>query len=139
MSYWRLHYHIVWATYTRLPLITPPREGVIRQTLFAKGRELGPIVHAVGGMEDHLHAVVSITPTLSVAECVKQLKGASARAANIRSGEPRFRWQEGYGALTVGGRSLASVVEYVSKQAQHHGRGTMTQAYERIDEGGNGW
>ena len=139
MSYWRLHYHLVWATYTRLPLVTPPRKEIICQTVFAKARDLGLTVHAVDGMEDHLHLVTSIPPTLSVAQCVKQLKGASARAVNINSGEARFHWQEGYGALTIGGRSLASVIEYVSKQAEHHGRGTTTQAYERIDERKGGW
>jgi REP element-mobilizing transposase RayT len=137
MSYWRLHYHLVWATYTRLPLITPPRERIICQTIFAKARDLGLIVHAIG-MEDHLHVVVSIPPTLSLAQCVKQLKGASARAVNINSTEASFHWQEGYGALTIGGRSLTSVIEYVSRQAEHHGRGTTTQAYERINENRDG-
>ena len=135
MPYWRLHYHLVWSTAARQPLITPAREAIIHQTMYAKARELGVTIHAVGGVEDHVHAVVSMPPTLNVSECVKRFKGASARAVNIDDASGSlFRWQEGYGALTVGGRSLASVVDYVSNQKAHHSRGTLLAPYERSGE-----
>lgn len=67
MPYWRLHYHLVWGTSRRLPLITQPLEAIISQIVFAKARELRLILHAVGGVEDHLYVVASIPPTLNVA------------------------------------------------------------------------
>ncbi len=50
------------------------------RVLYNKGKELGLIIHAAGNVEDHVHVVVSIPPKLSVADCVRHLKGASAYA-----------------------------------------------------------
>ena len=83
MPCWRLHYHLVWATWERAPLITANVERVVHQIIFAKARELGLVLHAVGGVSDHVHVVVSIPPTRCVAEIVKQLKGASSRAVHL--------------------------------------------------------
>ena len=137
MPYWRLHYHLVWGTRERVPLITPNVELVIHQTVFAKARELGLVLHAVDGVSDHVHVVVSIPPTRCVAEIVKQVKGASSRAVHLStSAGPEFRWQEGYGALTIGGASLARVIEYVRLQKEHHASGTTIAVYEKAEEPG---
>jgi putative transposase len=126
---------LVWATSDRAPLITPNVELVVYQTVFAKARELGLVLHAVGGVSDHVHVVASIPPTRCVAEIVKQLKGASSRAVHLSaSAGLDFRWQEGCGALTVGGASLARVIEYVRQQPQHHASGTIIAVYEKVGE-----
>lgn len=139
MAYWRLHYHLVWTCYEREPLIDAPREHVMRRTVYGKAKELGFIVHAIGGTADHLHVVASIPPKLSVAECVGQLKGGSAHAVNLEGPDGNsFRWQAGYGALSVGSQSLAVVVAYVLKQAEHHRAGSTIAVYERIAERDDG-
>ena len=131
MSYWRLHYHLVWSTVQRLPLITPERERIIFRSVYSKARDLGTTLHAVGGIEDHLHLVVSVPPTLAISQCVKHWKGASARAVNRSGGAgERFQWQRGYGALTVGGRCLSTVIDYVNLQKQHHKTGKLFSVYE---------
>lgn len=133
MPYWRLHYHLVWSTAERQPLITPERERILCQTVYAKARELRTTLHAIGGIEDHLHLVVSVPPTLSISECVKHWKGATARAVNrSEAAGSGFQWQGGYGALTIGGRSLASVIDYVTHQRQHHQTGEVLEIYEQI-------
>jgi putative transposase len=135
MPYCRLHYHLVWATKSRLPLINPQREVVIQQTIAAKTRELRTWLHAVGGIEDHVHAVLSIPPALSVSECIKHLKGATSRAVNRREAHGKvFQWQEGHGAVTVGERSLGEVIDYVRRQREHHRTGTTVERYECSEE-----
>src|SRR5438093_614410 len=117
MPYWQLYYHLVWATFERQPLIDAEREAIVRTTLYSKAKSLRVVLHAVGNVADHIHLVASIPPVLSVATCVRHLKGASSRAVNVRTGTPQvFRWQEGYGALSKGERSLATVVAYVRNQ-----------------------
>jgi putative transposase len=72
-------------------------------------------IHAAGNIEDHAHVVLSIPPVLAVAECVRQLKGASSFAINHMDGsDGQFKWQGGYGALSVGERSLETVMEYAA-------------------------
>ena len=94
------------------------------------------MLHAVGGIEDHLHVVVSIPPALAVATCVKHFKGTSARHVNQASrvaGE--FGWQAQYGVLTVTERVLPRVADYVVHQREHHRNNTLIAWYERTAEG----
>jgi putative transposase len=135
MTYWHLHYHLIWGTQEREPSITPECEKMFYGVLYNKGKELGLKIHAAGNIEDHVHIVISIPPKLSVADCVRHLKGASAFAINHMSGsDGKFKWQEGYGALTIGESSLETVMEYAAKQKEHHSRNNLIAAFERIEE-----
>ncbi|HSN75172.1 MAG TPA: IS200/IS605 family transposase, partial [Anaerolineae bacterium] len=77
MPYYELYYHLVWATKDREPLIVPDLEADLHQYLRGKAISLGVIVHAVGGIEEHVHIAASIPPRLAVATVIGQLKGAS--------------------------------------------------------------
>ena len=135
MPYWKLYYHLIWATFERHPLITAEREAIIRSVLYTDADDLKVVLHAVGNVADHVHVVASIPPALSVAACVKQLKGATSRAVNVHAGGGQvFRWQEGYGALSLGERSLATVVAYARDQPRHHHERTTIPLYETTNE-----
>jgi putative transposase len=139
MAYWRLHYHLVWATHRRAPMIDAASEIVVRRTLYGKAKELGLLIHGLGNVADHIHVVVSIPPKIPIAECVRQLKGASSHAVNMVPGASSpFRWQDGYGALSIGERSLASVVAYAANQKDHHQQRTTIAIYERYTEEDDG-
>lgn len=135
MTYWRLHYHLIWSTYDREPTLTGELEKMFYGVLHKKGEELGLKIHAAGNVDDHAHVVASIPPKLAVADCVRHLKGASAFAINHMPGsDGQFKWQGGYGALTVGERSLETVMEYATRQKQHHRENRLIEVYERMDE-----
>ena len=135
MTYWRLHYHIIWSTMDRQPLLTPEIEKMFYSVIYGKAEELDLKIHAAGNVEDHAHVVLSIPPKIAVADCVRHHKGASAYALNhMERSDGQFKWQAGYGALTVGEKSLETVMEYASKQKEHHKARTMIDIYERIDE-----
>ena len=92
-------------------------------------------IHAAGNIEDHAHVVASIPPKLAVADCVRHLKGASSYAINHMEGsDGKFKWQEGYGALSIGERSLETVKEYAAKQKEHHRENKIIDVYERMEE-----
>ena len=89
--------------------------------IYGKAKELDLKIHAAGNIEDHVHVVISIPPKIAVADCVRHLKGASAFAINHMDGsDGQFKWQAGYGALSVGERSLETVMEYAARQKEHH-------------------
>jgi REP element-mobilizing transposase RayT len=138
MAYWRLHYHLVWATFRREPLIDSACAALIHQTLYGKAKELGILIHAVGNGEDHTHVVASIPPKLSVAGCVGKFKGASSHRVNQASRQQTFQWQGGYGALSLGERSLERVIAYARNQREHHRTGRAVALYERCTEEDDG-
>jgi putative transposase len=132
MALWRLYYHIVWATKKRAPLITSDIEDKFYGYLIGKANHLGCIIHAIGGIEDHIHFVVSIPPKLSIAEFVKTLKGSSAYHYNHTFGKTQqFAWQEGYGVFSLGGKQLQKAVDYVHNQKTHHQNKTTIPLLEQ--------
>ena len=134
MTYWRLHYHLIWSTHNREPSLTPEREKVFYGVIYGKAKELDLKIHAAGNIEDHIHVVISIPPKIAVADCVRHLKGASAFAINhMDESDGQFKWQAGYGALSVGERSLETVMEYAARQKEHHKELTTIDVYERMD------
>ncbi len=135
MTFWRLHYHIIWATLEREPSLIGDREKMFYGVLYNKGQELGLIIHAAGNVENHVHIVVSIPPRMAVAECVRQIKGASAHAINqMPGGIGNFKWQSGYGAISIDELSLPTVIAYANNQKEHHRRNQFTPLYERMDD-----
>ncbi|WP_324632648.1 IS200/IS605 family transposase [Phormidium sp. CCY1219] len=136
MSLWRIYYHLVWATKQRFPLITPEIEDELYPYIIGKSDALGCIVHAIGGIEDHIHIVASIPPNLSVAEFVKNIKGSSTYHLNhAGSGSlTRFGWQDGYGVFSLGGKQMDIAVNYVKNQKIHHLKNDLKPSLERISD-----
>ncbi len=75
-------------------------------------------VHAVGGMDDHIHLLIQIPASLSVAKTVLAIKSNSSRWANEQG--HKFAWQQGYGAFSVSFSRVPEVVRYIQNQESHH-------------------
>jgi putative transposase len=127
--YTQLYVHTVWATWDRLPLITPTLEPRIYGAIIEKCRALKAYPLALGGMPDHLHLLVRLPATLAVAELIKGVKGSSSHlvAQMITPGE-FFKWQGAYGAFTLGKAEVDRCIDYIRGQKQHHATGGQLQA-----------
>ncbi|MGB8648871.1 MAG: IS200/IS605 family transposase [Anaerolineae bacterium] len=135
MAFWRLYYHLVWATKNREPLIQPEIEKRLYAYIVHKAAELDCYVYAINGWHDHLHLVLSIPPKHSVADVVKHLKGSSSHDLNLAEGmNHEFAWQRGYGALSVGERQRAIAEAYVANQKTHHANQTTNTWLEHDSE-----
>jgi putative transposase len=132
MSFWRLYYHIVWATKERLPLIEPAKETELYGYIIGKADYLSCIVHAIDGTDNHTHLVVSIPPNLSIAEFVKKIKGSSSHYWNQNLSADKLYWQEGYGVFSLGNKQLETAVNYVKNQKIHHSQGTAIASLETL-------
>jgi putative transposase len=137
MAYWQLFYHIVWSTKNRQPLLTSDVEPVIYNLLRTKAIGLGGVVFAINGIEEHVHFVGSVPPSLAVATFVGQIKGVSSARFNQgrTADQPRFAWQEEYGVFSFDRKRLPNVVAYVERQKQHHTENRTIPILERTEEG----
>lgn len=136
MAFWRSYAHLVWATKERKPFITATIEKQLFAQIVKKAAELGCYVYAINGIFDHVHLVLTIPPKQSVADVVKELKGASSHFVNhiLRPAEFHFEWQRGYGYLTLGQTQLERAITYVEEQKAHHTNYTTNGWLERISE-----
>jgi len=131
-----VYVHLVWSTYDRLPLISSDVERSLCRWLYRVAQEMGCGAVAVGCAVDHVHVLVRMSPTRTVAEVAKRLKGSSSRLLNERCESVAwFRWQRGYGAFSVSRWDLKRVAAYVRNQKEHHARGTDIGFLEPSDRG----
>ncbi|NWJ97859.1 MAG: IS200/IS605 family transposase [Chloroflexi bacterium] len=133
MALWRVYYHVIWATKERQPFITAELEPELYGYITGKAQALGCILHAIGGIENHIHLAVSIPPKLSIAEFVKNIKGSSTYHLNHNLAHPigTFGWQYGYGVFSLGGKQLDHAVAYVKNQKTHHQEGSIISMLEQ--------
>lgn len=120
-TYSSLFVHVVFSTKDRRKLITPQIEGRLWAYLGGIARENKFKALTVGGVEDHVHALLSTPPTLPVAKAVRLLKGGSSKWVHDTFPEQRyFAWQEGYGAFSIGASGVEATIQYIDSQTEHH-------------------
>ena len=135
MPYWRLFYHLIWATHGREPLIDEEAARLVALSIKTSCNEQQAILHATGIMPDHVHVADSIPPSIAVATFVGRLKGAASHAVNAAAHRPAgapFSWQAEYGALSFGERNLPDVTAYVDNQPARHADHRLWDRLEQI-------
>ncbi|WP_414620575.1 IS200/IS605 family transposase [Calothrix sp. CCY 0018] len=130
-NFTQLYLHAVWATWDRLPLITPDIQKNIYGAIIKHCQELRCTLIAVGGVEDHIHLLTGLPPTLSVSNFIKNIKGSSSHLVthDIKPGE-FFKWQGSYGAFTVSHDAIDQVANYIRNQAIHHQQKSIIPTWE---------
>ena len=89
----------------------------------------------IGGIENHVHALIEIPKTMTVAEAMQLLKGGSATWINReRLTKMKFGWQDGYSAFSVSPSAIPAVVEYIANQREHHRHKTFEDEYREFLE-----
>ncbi len=134
--YWELYYHIVWRTKDSAAMLTPKVEPLTYKYLTHRALQTTEaLVHAIGGIEDHIHMAVSLPPTVEIAKWVGDIKGECSHEINHGPcGAGALAWQTGYGVVSFGKRDLPWVVEYIKRQREHHAAGRIEDRLERITQ-----
>lgn len=78
-------------------------------------RSEGYSLIAAGGTANHVHLLIILPASISLANAVQKLKGSSSRWMGRG-----FSWQEGYGALSVSASQVPVVKKYIRNQEEHH-------------------
>jgi putative transposase len=123
--------HLIFSTKNREPMIA---------------REIGPALHAyitgilenlccpslqTGGTADHVHRLLSLARTWTVADVVEEVKKSSSKwmkQQRIAS----FFWQGGYGAFSIGESQLRALVSYIGEQEEHHRHLSFQEELRRL-------
>lgn len=129
-TYASLYVHLVFSTKYREPIMRPDLRPRLWRYLGGIAREEEMKAIEVGGTADHIHALLSLAPTMAPATVAQRLKGNSSRWINESLGLPcRFEWQEAYGAFSVSCSQIDKIVAYIRNQEQHHRKKTFQEEY----------
>jgi REP element-mobilizing transposase RayT len=132
--YTQLYVHCVWATWDRLPLITPAIEARLYPAIQAKCSELKCEAIAIGGMPDHIHLLARFPTTLTIATLLKEVKGSTSHLMTHEiTPNDFFKWQGAYGAFTVSKDGVKRVAAYIHNQKAHHADQTLIDEWEACE------
>jgi REP element-mobilizing transposase RayT len=113
--------HYVFSTKGRKKTIAEELRGRLWAYVGGIARENGMTALAVGGTDDHMHLLVVLPSTLSVAKAIQLIKGGSSKWLHDTFPAMKdFAWQQGYGAFGVGISGIEETVSYINRQKQHH-------------------
>ncbi len=130
----QLYLHCVWATWDRLPLITPLIERAVYAAVLDKCLELKCEGLAIGGMPDHVHLLVRFHTTIAIADLLKEIKGSSSHLVTHKvTPDQLFKWQGGYGAFTIRKSEIPSVQAYIERQKEHHTQNSLWADFEQTE------
>ena len=108
--------HCVYGTKNGVNLIRDPQRvwHITREI----ARNIGIDVIAIGGVENHVHLLMTLPPSRAMANIVRDLKANSSHI--LRQDSRMFRWQDGYAAISVSPSAVRTVVGYIERQGEHH-------------------
>ena len=124
-----LHFHVVFSTKSREPLIAAEWRDRLHAYLGGIARSAGTVPEAVGGVADHVHLLLGLPATARLADVVRDIKAVSSKWIHDETGDRAFAWQEGYGAFTVSPSNRETVRGYIVRQEEHHRKRTFQEEY----------
>ena len=87
----------------------------------------------VGGTEDHVHLLGSLSRTCEAAMMVKELKrGSSIWLKTKRPELHDFAWQNGYGIFSIGHSQIEAARSYIAKQEEHHRQVSFQDEFRQL-------
>jgi len=130
MSYISSYLHCVFSTKERRRLITPTLRDRLWPFLGGIARKNKMKAIEIGGMEDHVHILLSLPSTLSIAKALQLIKGGSSKWVHETFPDHRmFGWQVKYGAFSVSVSQLDTIIQYIKDQKEHHRQMTFQEEF----------
>jgi len=129
-TYTSAHYHCVFSTKHHERHLTPELRQRLWPYMGGIAKEHGMKALAVGGVEDHVHLLISLPAKISVSKAMQLIKGGSSKWVHDTFPDKRaFAWQEGYGAFAVGVSQIADTVAYINGQEEHHRKRSFKEEF----------
>jgi len=129
-SYVSCYIHYVFSTKNRRKIISPEIKERLWAYMSGIARENNMKTLSVGGTSDHVHILLDLPSTMSVAKAIQLIKGGSSRwISETFPTLSKFAWQEGYGAFSIGVSGIESTIAYIQSQEEHHRARTFEEEF----------
>jgi putative transposase len=132
-TYASLTYHLIFSTKYRRNTIRPEFREQLYQYIGGIIREKSGVLLEIGGIEDHVHIMAGLPPTICVSDMLRFIKANSSGWVNDTIGpKEKFAWQPGFGAFTVSHSQKAHVRDYIQNQERHHAKKSFADEFLAI-------
>ncbi|TWT80459.1 Transposase IS200 like protein [Planctomycetes bacterium CA13] len=132
-TFTNLLFHIIYSTKYRKPAVCADWQDDLYGYIGGIVRDQKGTLLRIGGVEDHVHLLAKLSPTVAISDVLRTIKANSSKWINERSDVSRkFEWQSGYAAFSVSESQMPVVGEYIANQAEHHRKATFEEEFLAI-------
>jgi len=132
-TYTQIIYQIVFGTKNREHTLTVNGREELYKYIWGILKNKNCHLYRMNGVEDHLHIVTHLHPTVALSSIVKDIKVASSQyIKEIKLFKNFNGWQDGYGAFTYSIKEKDRLIEYVKNQEGHHKLKSFKEEYMEL-------
>jgi putative transposase len=132
-SYRQILYHMVFRTKDSRKTLVQAHSRELYAYIMGIRRNKNCFLYRINGMEDHLHILSDLHPTIALADYIRDIKTASSVWIKQSGKFSEFKgWAEGYAALTYGWKDKEMIVNYIKNQQQHHKKESFEDELKRL-------
>jgi REP element-mobilizing transposase RayT len=134
-TYTQLLYHIVFSTKHRAKTLTKDNRKVLFEYTWGILKNKKCHLYRMNGVEDHIHILTHVHPTIAISNLVKDIKVATSLWIKENKIFTDFdAWQEGYGAFSCSYKEKDALIEYIKNQEVHHQKISFQDEYRALLE-----
>jgi REP element-mobilizing transposase RayT len=132
-TFHQVYIQAVFAVKYREAVITNESKSKILSVIGNLINETGCKTIIVNGVEDHVHCLIGLKPTVSISDLMKVVKGKSSKFINDNKlTKYKFEWQEGYGVFSYSKSHIDAVYKYIANQEEHHKKHNFKHEYSSL-------
>jgi REP element-mobilizing transposase RayT len=129
-TYTQLYVQYVFAVQNRLCLINRKWQQDLYKYMNGIVEKQGHKLYIINGMNDHVHALISMSPKQAPSDLMYHLKRSSSLWINQNKlSLGQFSWQDGFGGFSLGKSQIAEKIRYIENQQEHHRIKTFREEY----------
>ncbi len=114
-------YHIVFCTKSRRKTLPLKHAEDLYRFLWKNLENLGCYLIRIGGIQNHIHLLLDLHPSIALADVVQKIKSISSAWMKSDSRFPDFEgWAAEYYACSIAPEQKNAVAEYIKNQHAHH-------------------
>ena len=133
MAYRQILYHIVFRTWYSERTIVPEHAPELYKYIWGIIKNKNCHLFRINGMEEHLHILSDLHPSVALADYVKDIKVASSKWMKDSGYFPEFRaWGKKYCALTYSNKEKEIIINYIKNQQEHHKKESFREELSRL-------
>ena len=132
-TYRQILYHIVFRTYKNQKTLKLQYDKELYLYIFGIIKNKGCFLYRINGMEDHIHILSDLHPSIALADYMRDIKTATSIWLKENKNYPNFKgWAEGYAAFTCGFDDKENLVNYIKNQREHHKSYSFDDEYRSL-------
>jgi REP element-mobilizing transposase RayT len=132
-AYRQILYHIVFRTKYSDQSICREHASDLYKYIWGIIKNKKCVLFRINGMEDHIHILSDLHPSVALADYIKDIKVASSKWMKESGYFPDFKgWGIKYGAFTYSYKEKEVIIRYIKNQQEHHKEESFQDEIKRL-------